>query len=40
LEIWRGQKSRVAEAQDSLAHRAHCNRAALFGEYSAEMDRT
>jgi fructose-bisphosphate aldolase class I len=40
LEIWRGQKSRVAEAQDSLTHRAHCNRAALFGEYSAEMDRT
>jgi fructose-bisphosphate aldolase class I len=40
LEIWRGQESRVAEAQDALAHRARCNRAALRGEYTAAMERT
>ena len=38
LEIWRGDKARVAAAQDALAHRARCNHAALFGEYSAAMD--
>jgi fructose-bisphosphate aldolase class I len=40
LEIWRGQESRVAEAQDALAHRARCTRAALRGEYTAAMERT
>jgi fructose-bisphosphate aldolase class I len=40
LEIWRGQGSRVAAAQDALAHRARCNRAALRGEYTAAMERT
>jgi fructose-bisphosphate aldolase class I len=40
LEIWRGQESRVAAAQDALAHRARCNRAALRGEYTAAMERT
>jgi fructose-bisphosphate aldolase class I len=39
LETWRGQESRVAAAQDMLAHRAHCNRAALRGAYTASMER-
>jgi fructose-bisphosphate aldolase class I len=38
LEIWRGQESRAAAAQDMLAHRARCNRAALRGEYTAAME--
>jgi len=40
LEIWRGQENRVLAAQHALAHRAHCNKAALQGEYSAAMERT
>jgi fructose-bisphosphate aldolase class I len=39
LETWRGQASHVAAAQDILAHRAHCNRAALRGAYTAAMER-
>jgi fructose-bisphosphate aldolase class I len=39
LEVWRGDAARVAAAQDALEHRAHCNRAALLGEYSAAMER-
>jgi fructose-bisphosphate aldolase class I len=38
LELWRGRDSRVAAAQDMLAHRARCNRAALHGEYTAAME--
>jgi fructose-bisphosphate aldolase class I len=40
LEIWRGHENRVIAAQHALAHRARCNKAALQGEYSAEMERT
>jgi fructose-bisphosphate aldolase class I len=40
LEIWQGKEAHVAAAQDALQHRAHCNRAALQGEYSAAMERT
>jgi len=40
LEIWRGQEARIAAAQDALAHRARCNRAALRGEYTVAMERT
>jgi fructose-bisphosphate aldolase class I len=40
LEIWRGQENRVVAAQHALAHRAHCNKAALQGEYSVAMERT
>ena len=40
LEIWRGQHDRVPAAQHALAHRAHCNKAALQGEYSAAIERT
>jgi fructose-bisphosphate aldolase class I len=39
LEIWRGKEAHVAAAQDALGHRAHCNRAALHGEYCAAMER-
>jgi fructose-bisphosphate aldolase class I len=40
LEIWRGQERQVEAAQQALAHRAICNKAALQGEYSAAMERT
>ncbi len=38
LEIWQGQESRVAAAQDALIHRARCDKAALHGEYDAAME--
>ena len=38
--IRRGQETRVAVAQDALAHRARCNSAALLGEYKAATERT
>jgi len=40
LEIWRGQQNHVVAAQQALAHRALCNKAALKGEYSAAVERT
>jgi fructose-bisphosphate aldolase class I len=40
LEIWRGEDARVLAAQQALAHRAMCNRAARRGEYSASMEGT
>jgi len=40
LEIWRGEEPNVKAAQQSLLHRAQCNRAARRGKYSAAMDRT
>jgi len=39
LEIWRGEKANVKTAQQALLCRAHCNRAARRGEYTAAMDR-
>ncbi len=39
LEIWRGDKKHVKEAQEALYHRAKCSWAARKGEYSAEMER-
>ncbi len=39
LQIWQGQETRVAAAQDALDHRARCNRAALHGQYNAAMER-
>ena len=39
LEIWRGRQSNVVAAQAALAHRAHCNWAALRGEYTQAMER-
>ncbi len=38
LEIWGGAPSRVAAAQQALAQRARCNRAALHGDYTAAME--
>ena len=38
LEIWQGNEDRVGAAQEALAHRARCNRAALAGEYGAAME--
>jgi fructose-bisphosphate aldolase class I len=38
LEIWRGEASNVAAAQQALFHRADCNRAARRGEYTAAME--
>ncbi len=40
LEIWSGQDANVKAAQQALAHRANCNRAARRGEYTAAMERT
>ncbi|WP_210191630.1 MULTISPECIES: class I fructose-bisphosphate aldolase [Rhodomicrobium] len=39
LEIWRGEEANVEAAQDALAHRARCNRAARQGVYDAGMER-
>jgi fructose-bisphosphate aldolase class I len=40
LDIWQGKDENVKQAQKALAHRAHCNHAALNGEYSPTMERT
>jgi fructose-bisphosphate aldolase class I len=40
LEIWQGKKANVKTAQQTLLHRAKCNRAACRGEYTAAMERT
>jgi fructose-bisphosphate aldolase class I len=39
LEIWKGEESNVAAAQQALCHRARCNRAARRGDYTAAMER-
>lgn len=39
LEIWQGNETHVAAAQEALLHRARCNRAARRGEYTAAMER-
>jgi fructose-bisphosphate aldolase class I len=38
LEIWRGQAGNVKAAQQALAHRVRCNRAARRGEYVIAME--
>jgi fructose-bisphosphate aldolase class I len=38
LELWKGLDANVPAAQQVLYHRAHCNRAARRGEYSAAME--
>ena len=40
LEIWRGEEANVKAEQQTLGHRARCNRAARRGEYTARMERT
>jgi fructose-bisphosphate aldolase class I len=38
LKAWRGKADRVGEAQKVFHHRARCNSAARFGEYTAAME--
>lgn len=39
LEFWGGDRTRVAEAQQRLLHRAKCNSAASLGEYTSALER-
>jgi fructose-bisphosphate aldolase class I len=38
LEIWHGEQANVSSAQETLYHRAKCNRAAHCGEYNATIE--
>jgi fructose-bisphosphate aldolase class I len=38
LRAWAGQPANVAAAREALMHRARCNSAARFGQYSADME--
>ncbi|MEP7383932.1 MAG: class I fructose-bisphosphate aldolase [Gemmatimonadota bacterium] len=38
LDLWRGEATNVVAAQQALAHRARCNRAANLGEYTAALE--
>ena len=38
LKAWAGRESNVATAQAALLHRARCNSAARFGQYSLDME--
>jgi fructose-bisphosphate aldolase class I len=38
LEAWRGQEENVAQAQQLFYHRAKCNSAARYGDYSPDME--
>jgi len=40
MEIWRGEKANVPEAQRALYHRSMCNQAARRGEYTSAMERS
>jgi fructose-bisphosphate aldolase class I len=40
LDIWHGEPANVSAAQQALAHRALCDRAARRGDYNAAMERT
>lgn len=39
LQRWAGRSENAAAAQAALLHRARCNSAARFGQYSADMER-
>jgi len=39
LKAWMGQKENVATAQETFYHRAKCNGAARYGEYSSDMEK-
>lgn len=39
LEVWRGDEAKREAAQETLDHRARCNRAARCGEYDPSMER-
>jgi fructose-bisphosphate aldolase class I len=38
MELWNGEDSRAAIAQEALSHRARCDAAARRGEYDARLD--
>jgi fructose-bisphosphate aldolase class I len=38
MQIWQGKPEHVAEAQRALLHRARCDKAALTGDYTSEME--
>src|SRR6266513_930343 len=38
LKAWKGDPTKVSEAQQAFHHRALCNSKARFGKYTAEMD--
>lgn len=38
LELWRGDDSNIAKAQQALNHRAKCNRAARAGNYNSKIE--
>jgi fructose-bisphosphate aldolase class I len=38
MQAWRGDAANVPAAQQALAHRAACNRAARRGRYDAARD--
>ncbi len=40
MQIWAGQDSNAAAAQQALLHRARLNKAARRGEYTAAMEKT
>ena len=40
LDIWKGEESNVAAAQQALYHRAQCNSMACQGEYRPEMEKS
>jgi fructose-bisphosphate aldolase class I len=40
LEIWQGRETQVVAAQQTLNHRARCDRAARRGEYNSAMETT
>ena len=40
LAAWRGDATRVEDAQRAFRHRAHCNSEARSGAYSAELERS
>lgn len=38
LELWHGDDSNIAKAQQALNHRAKCNRAARAGNYNSKIE--
>jgi fructose-bisphosphate aldolase class I len=38
LRAWGGRPENAAKAHEALMHRARCNSAARFGQYSADME--
>jgi fructose-bisphosphate aldolase, class I len=38
-DIWKGQESNIAAAEEALYHRAKCNSMARQGQYTSEMEK-